>query len=159
MRRRTSSRHRYLFYTLFLFHPLNTILDLAAFVKQVRTCDGCYNRVMDLQEKKGREDMLGKMKPVPKANSEASKQYLADRAKLMAEAAAADEEKAKRPGERGQASASQTVAALSETREALHQRGEKLSKLSDRSELLANQANDFAKMAKALNEQQKNRWF
>ena len=48
---------------------------------------------------------------------------------------------------------------MNETHEKMLERGEKLSKLSDSSNLMASQANDFAKMAKALNEQQKNRWF
>lgn len=126
---------------------------------QARTCDSCYNRIMDLQEKKNREDMLAKMKPIPKSNSNASKLYLENRNKLLAEAQAnGGEEKTDEKGRRGN-NTSQTMNVLGETHEKLLERGEKLSKLSERSDLLANQANDFAKMAKALNEQQKSRWF
>ena len=109
--------------------------------------------------------MLSKMKPIPKCRSDASKLYLENKAKLMAdasqhEAGAEDEKnKAKRPGAAAAASTEKTMNVLGETHEKLLERGEKLSKLSERSELMANQANDFAKMAKALNEQQKSRWF
>lgn len=126
----------------------------------MRTCDGCYNRVMDLQEKKNREEMLARMKPIPKARGDASKLYLEERAKLMAEASqdgGADGEGKVGRGARG--NTAQTINVMSETHEKLLERGEKLNRLNDRSELMANQANDFAKMAKALNEQQKNRWF
>lgn len=129
----------------------------------MRTCDSCYNRAMDLQEKKNRDDMLSKMKPIPKARGDASKVYLENKTKLMAEASqeSAEEEKnkTKRPGAAATGSTEKTMNVMSETHEKLLERGEKLSKLSERSELMANQANDFAKMAKALNEQQKSRWF
>jgi len=133
--------------------------------QQVRTCDSCYNRAMDMQERKNRDDMLSKMKPIPKCRSDASKLYLENKAKLMAdasqhEAGPEDEKnKVKRPGAAAAASTEKTMNVLGETHEKLLERGEKLSKLSERSELMANQANDFAKMAKALNEQQKSRWF
>lgn len=112
---------------------------------------------MDLQEKKNREDMLARMKPVPKARGDASKQYLEERAKLLAEASAKQTQEEEGKRERG--NTAQTMNVLSETHERLLERGEKLARVSDRSELMANQANDFAKMAKALNEQQKSRWF
>ena len=117
---------------------------------------------MDLQEKKNREDMLGRMKPIPKSNSNASKLYLENRAKLMAESAAAekDNEAERSPaGRRAAGGTAQTMNVLSETHEKLLERGEKLSRLADNSNQMASQANEFAKMAKALNEQQRNRWF
>lgn len=134
---------------------------ISSCLQQVRTCDSCYNRVMDMQEKKNRDDMLGKMKPIPKSkSSDASKLYIEQRNKLLAEAQAGGDEKTDEKGRRpGASNPNQTMNVLSETHEKLLERGEKLSKLSERSDLLANQANDFAKMAKALNEQQKSRWF
>eukprot|EP01032_Pedospumella_encystans_P009188 gene9188-10842_t len=127
---------------------------------QVRTCDSCYNKVMDLQEKRNRDEMLSKMKPIPRVlSSNASKQYLENRSKLLAEA---DEDKAgdpTTPGGRRQNNTSQTMNTLNETHVKMLERGEKLSKLAESSNLMASQANDFAKMAKALNEQQKSRWF
>ncbi len=93
------------------------------------------------------------------SQSNASKQYLENRSKLLAEA---DEDKAgdpTTPGGRRQNNTSQTMNTLNETHEKMLERGEKLSKLAESSNMMATQANDFAKMAKALNEQQKSRWF
>lgn len=119
---------------------------------------------MDLQEKKNREDMLAKMKPIPRVpSSNASKQYLENRSRLLGEAAAAhqEEEKTNSDGTRRHiaGSTAQTMNTMNETHEKMLERGEKLSKLAESSNLMASQANDFAKMAKALNEQQKSRWF
>lgn len=114
---------------------------------------------MDMQERKNRDDVLSKIKPVTRPRGDASKLYLENRNKLLGEEQqeGKGDEKARRPG--GGGNVNQTMNVLGETHEKLLERGEKLSKLSDRSDLLANQANDFAKMAKALNEQQKSRWF
>eukprot|EP01035_Chromulina_nebulosa_P018876 gene18876-24667_t len=46
-----------------------------------------------------------------------------------------------------------------EAKDRLIERGEKLSKLSDRTADLSNQANEFARLAKQLQEQQKSSWF
>jgi len=153
-----SARRQYFQFDVYSL-PLYIIYTL-----QARTCDSCYNRVMDLQERKNREDMLSKMKPVPKVpNSNASKQFLENRSKLLAEAeeSKGSTEDARGGSRRGNASnnTSQTMQTMNETHEKMLERGEKLSKLSESSNLMANQANDFAKMAKLLNEQQKNRWF
>lgn len=52
-----------------------------------------------------------------------------------------------------------TMGVMNDTHEKLIERGEKLSQLSDRTADMANQANEFARLAKQLNEQQKSRWF
>lgn len=39
------------------------------------------------------------------------------------------------------------------------ERGEKLNRLTDKSADVSNAAEEFAKLAKQLNDQQKNRWF
>jgi Synaptobrevin len=52
-----------------------------------------------------------------------------------------------------------TMGAMSEAHERLLERGEKLNKLTDKSADVANAAEEFAKLAKQLNEQQKSRWF
>jgi hypothetical protein len=58
------------------------------------------------------------------------------------------------------ATMSKTMNTMSETHNKLLERGEKLSKAAIKSEELSNQANDFAKLAKQLADQQKaNRWF
>jgi hypothetical protein len=51
-----------------------------------------------------------------------------------------------------------TVNLLNETKDKLLERGEKLNQLSDKSADLSNAANEFAKMARQLNQQQKS-WF
>ena len=48
---------------------------------------------------------------------------------------------------------------MNETMEKLQERGEKLNRLADRTEDMVNQASEFARLAKQLNEQQKSRWF
>ena len=52
-----------------------------------------------------------------------------------------------------------TMDALNETKQRLGERGEKLSHLSDKTEELANASANFAKLAKELNEKQRNSWF
>lgn len=51
------------------------------------------------------------------------------------------------------------MSSLSEAHDRLMERGEKLNKLNDKSADVANAAEEFSKLAKQLNEQQKNRWF
>jgi Synaptobrevin len=52
-----------------------------------------------------------------------------------------------------------TMSTMSEAHDRLVERGEKLAKLNDKSADVANAAEEFSKLAKQLNEQQKNRWF
>ena len=52
-------------------------------------------------------------------------------------------------------SAGSAAAAASEARDRLNERGEKLSQLSEKSEALANQSQEFARVAKALAEQER----
>jgi methyl-accepting chemotaxis protein len=54
---------------------------------------------------------------------------------------------------------SQTISSMNETNERLQERGEKLSKLQERTAALDSAASDFSKLARQLNEQNKNRWF
>ena len=51
------------------------------------------------------------------------------------------------------------TSTMSEAHDRLVERGEKLNKLNDKSADVANAAEEFSKLAKQLNEQQKNRWF
>ena len=51
------------------------------------------------------------------------------------------------------------MSTMSEAHDRLVERGEKLNKLNDKSADVANAAEEFSKLAKQLNEQQKNRWF
>jgi hypothetical protein len=51
------------------------------------------------------------------------------------------------------------MSAMSEVHDRLLERGEKLNKLTDKSADVANAAEEFAKLAKQLNDQQKSRWF
>jgi hypothetical protein len=114
---------------------------------------------MDLQERKNREDMLLKMKPISKSRSDSSKLFMESKSALFAEAPGSPLSGEQSATEGSISSTQQTMGVLNETHEKLLERGEKLSKMSERSEQMANQANDFAKMAKLLNDQQKSRWF
>ena len=71
--------------------------------------------------------------------------------------AAADEEETK--SMRVQGGLSKTMSAMSEVKDRLMDRGEKLGRLNDKSGDIANAAEDFAKLAKQLNQQQSRRWF
>ena len=51
------------------------------------------------------------------------------------------------------------ASQLNETQQRLQERGEKLSKLSDRTADMNNAAEEFEKMARQLNQQQKGWWF
>lgn len=52
-----------------------------------------------------------------------------------------------------------TMSTMAEVNEKMLERGEKLSKLSERTADLSNNANEFARLAKQLKDQQKNSWF
>jgi len=52
-----------------------------------------------------------------------------------------------------------TMNVMNDTYQKLEERGEKLNRLADRTEDMVNQASEFARLAKQLNEQQKSRWF
>lgn len=54
---------------------------------------------------------------------------------------------------------SATMGVMNETHDKLLERGEKLSRVQDKTEEMANQASEFARLARQLNEQQKSRWF
>ena len=147
---------------------------------QVRTCDCCYNRVLTTQKKVNQQELLSSMKPLNQRSTSTAgstvpttatstistsvdygskdKQH---REQLFGSAAANNDDKNKRGSvptstSRGLAG---TMGVMNETHDRLIERGEKLSQLSDRTADMANQANEFARLAKQLNEQQKSRWF
>ncbi len=59
----------------------------------------------------------------------------------------------------GQSKTAATMSVMNDTYEKLQERGEKLNRLADRTDDMVNQASEFARLAKQLNEQQKSRWF
>ena len=58
-----------------------------------------------------------------------------------------------------QSAVSGAMSNMSEAHERLLERGEKLNRLTDKSADVNNAAEEFAKLAKQLNEQNKSRWF
>ena len=88
-------------------------------------------------------------------------QHLSNKSALFAGAAAAPATGQGRQQQQGQQGGglSAAMGAMSEAGERLRERGQKLERLGDKSADMANAASDFARLAKQLNEQQKNRWF
>lgn len=133
-------------------------LSLSAVMLQVRTCDCCFNRVMDKLDAKNREEQpLSRLTVIPPPTSTAAAG--GNKSKLFGNAVIEAESQSsavKKPS----AAMSKTMNTMGETHNKLLERGEKLSKAAIKSEELSNQANDFAKLAKQLADQQKaNRWF
>lgn len=146
------------------------ILILVGYVlQQMRSCDSCYNRVLCLQEKANQKEFLAGIKPLPRSARPSSvtapsveQQQTENRKELLGASHSSSsglDSKSKRQDANKGNNLSSTANTLSEAHERLQERGEKLSRLSDRTDELSNQAGEFARMAKQLNEQQKNRWF
>ena len=62
-------------------------------------------------------------------------------------------------GKDTQSGISGAMSSMSEAHDRLVERGEKLNTLRDKSADVSNAAEEFAKLAKQLNEQNKSRWF
>lgn len=148
---------------------------------QNRCCDPCFNRVLFLEEKFKGAELLKSIRPLtdsslaggleafttsPVSNTSASGQterekkeslfgfsFISDTGKK-----AAPETQSSRPAQTVDG-VSATMGLMNETHDKLLERGEKLSRVQDKTEEMANQAGEFARLAKQLNEQQKSRWF
>lgn len=68
----------------------------------------------------------------------------------------------------GNANSNQKIAAnslsnasntMSETMEKLRERGETINRVQEKSAMMADQAGEFARLAKQLNDQQRSKWF
>ena len=64
-----------------------------------------------------------------------------------------------KPGQQVSKGSAGAMSTMNELRDRMHERGDKLNMLSERSGELSNNASEFARLAKQLNEQQKSRWF
>jgi hypothetical protein len=110
--------------------------------------------------------MVSNMKPLNQfsAENERSKTLSSadgnDQKKQLFKGAVENEKgKGNEPVSKTSQGTSATMATMNETKDRLLERGEKLSQLQDKTGDLANQASEFARLAKQLNEQQKSRWF
>ena len=112
---------------------------------------------MNKLDAKNRSDMLSRITVEPTVSTAAG----ADKKKLFGSAVeVASKEQGTSPSKKPSSTMAKTMHSMGETHEKLLERGEKLSKAAIRSEELSNQANDFAKLAKQLADQQKaSRWF
>lgn len=125
------------------------------YLPQVRTCDCCFNRAMSRLDAKNREEVSSRLTVITPTITAAAG---GDKIKLFGNAVIETESSS--PAKKPAATMSKSMNTMSETHNKLLERGEKLSKAAIKSEELSNQANDFAKLAKQLADQQKaNRWF
>jgi hypothetical protein len=115
---------------------------------QVRTCDSCYNRVFDKQEKERRKAFLASIRPVDQTQRIASthkergaNDLLQARKDLFG--GSDSQQSASSTGlEKEKGGMANTMSTMNEAQEKLRERGEKLSKMSDRTAEMASQANE-----------------
>jgi len=137
--------------------------------KDVRVCDGCYNLVLSKVEYARQRTLSQGFRPLSpsptskssptsssSSSSAAAAQATKNRAELFGSGAQSGRAKADASGGGGLES---TQATLSEVADRLAERGEKLNRLNDKTADMSNAANEFANLAKKLNEQNRNRWF
>ena len=134
---------------------------------QVRCCDSCFNRVLTLDEKLKAQEMLSSIKPLSQSITLETVESITMTEKEKKESLfgfsfTGDSKRNQdnvKPAQQAGGNVSATMGVMNETHEKLQERGEKLSRLQDRTEEMSNQAGEFARLAKQLNEQQKARWF
>jgi len=125
---------------------------------QVRTCDCCYNKIATQTEIYRSQEAAAsaqkiRVEGVSKDSNE-QKRALFNSSDEANQIHTGNSEKMKSSNKIGN-----TFSVMNETYDRLQERGEKLNRLADRSEEMVNQASEFARLAKQLNEQQKSRWF
>lgn len=132
---------------------------------QVRVCDSCYTVTQTcidtIRENNLKSAVISSQLVTSATPTKASEVHASDKAKLLSGATPASDKKSnKDPATaKAQGGLSDTMNTLGETKDMLLQRGEKLNELSEKTAQLNDSASEFAKLAKQLNEQQKNRWF
>lgn len=128
---------------------------------QARSCDSCYNAAAHrIAVKTSSSTTISTSKPSGSAaqlNAEANRKELLSGATLSNNSNQSANKNGNLAGTESGIGAA--MNNLNEARVQLDKRGETLSKLADNSQELSDAAGEFAKMAKMLNEQQRNRWF
>ena len=153
-------------------------------VLQIRCCDSCFNYLSYETEKK-RHSALAKQQsksglasqshsPTTGSGSSSSSASSSSSSSSQAKQAAvkkdlfgnavtavmnAGRDRSDTKSNSSSSAVSGAMSSMSEAHDRLVERGEKLSRLNDKSADVANAAEDFSRLAKQLNEQQKNRWF
>jgi hypothetical protein len=142
--------------------------------KQVRCCDSCFNY---LSHEIMRQKKISKLKEAarstrqvhtPSVSSTSSSQVKQDtnkkalfgNSKTQSSGSGKDRDSRRHSVSDGAGSGlSGTMSTMSEAHERMMERGEKLTRLTDKSADVSNAAEEFAKLAKQLNEKSSDRWF
>lgn len=130
-------------------------VEKCSFLCKVRVCDCCYNRTLGIVEDIQHAD--SRVVSISQSSRRSIRQDISDH--KMSLFGNSNSNISNEQSTAGQSKTAATMSLMNDTYEKLQERGEKLNRLADRTEDMVNQASEFARLAKQLNDQQKSRWF